>query len=319
MAVARIGSPGYHKGMATAELSTAAAPAPLNGTSAHFAYRFGTAGFALGVADDAAVEILESAYAPMRVASVHPTAARASIRRLSDGRLQVRYGRTALRFGSIADTIPLRAAYHAVREVFARFAGETPHGIAFYGALCALDGYAVLLLGPTTIGKTLLALHLAYGGRARFLGDDTALVSAMRDEAFAMPRRPSLRESALALLPDRVAQSIAACSTSFTTDLGRFWYALDAKALGGIEPCMQAYPLRAVCVLRARTERTSVRRIEPARGVKLAAQRAYARPVSLAQTALLRRALRRAAFFEVGLGAPEEAGELLAEELRSCV
>jgi hypothetical protein len=216
-----------------------------------------------------------------------------------------------------ADPIPLRAAYHAAREVFGRFACEPANTVAVYGALCAVNGAAVLLLGPTAVGKTLLALHLARAG-ATFLGDDTALISLAAPEVYAMPRRPSLRESALPLLPDAdMAQAIAQTASYFENERGKFWYALDSQALCGIEPSTRVYPIRAVCVLSARGD-AAIREINHADAVKLVAQRAYARPTSLAQLGALRRALRHAACFDLTLGTPQASCELLLRTVNAC-
>jgi hypothetical protein len=237
---------------------------------------------------------------------------------LADGRLHVRYARQMLRFANAADPVPLRAAYHAAREIFARFACERRDAIALYGTLCAVDGGAVLLLGPTTIGKTLLALHLASSG-AHFLGDETVLLSPKTGEAYAMPRRPSLRESALALLPQQsMREAVEANAAFFETDRGRFWYGLDAQTLGGIEPSARPHALRAVCVLRERGDCAAVDRVDRERGLKVVAQRAYVRPTSLAQIAALRAATRRAAFFEVTLGAPDATSAALLHQVRAC-
>lgn len=310
-------SGGYHGFMATAVLPPARAQRARSAApSVQLAFRLGASALSLEVADGDALRLVEAAYAPLRC-SASSTRASASLRRLSDGRLHVRYGRQTLPTGA-ADGVPLRAAYHAAREIFARFACEPPQTLALYGALCAAGDGAVLLLGPTNIGKTLLALHLAQQG-ARFLGDETALLSLSREEVCALPRRPALRESALGLLPDpRMAQTVTSCENVFATERGRFWYALDEDALCGIQPSGRAYPLRAVCVLSERGESASIRRLDPADAVKFVAQRAYARPTSLAQTGALRRAMRRAAFFEMTLGTPQESSELLLREMRAC-
>ncbi|HEY9179279.1 MAG TPA: hypothetical protein VIO32_01085, partial [Candidatus Baltobacteraceae bacterium] len=216
------------------------------------------------------------------------------------------------------DPMPVRAAYHAVREIFARFACELPHTIAMYGALCAIDGGAVLLLGSTTIGKTLLALHLAHSG-AQFLGDETALLSVASGEAYAMPRRPSLRESALPLLPDaRMRANIEQSSSVFATERGRFWYALDGDALCGLQPNGRPHVLRAICMLSARAEVPAIRRLDSTAGLQLAAQRAYARPSTLAQMSAVKRAMRHTAFFQMTLGTPSESAALLLREVTAC-
>lgn len=279
-------------------------------------FRLGEAVLGLDVADEASRRLIEDAYDLLRCPAAG-VRARALLQRLSDGRLHVRYGRHALRLTNAADPIALRASYHAAREIFARFACEPQQAIAVYGALCAVDDGGVLLLGPTAIGKTLLALQLA-GAGAQFLGDDTAVLSPVSGEAYAMPRRPALRESALELLP-QLRDSIAASGNSFETERGRFWYALDAKALGGIEPSSRPYRLRAICVVRERAEQVSIRPLERDQALKLLAQRAYMRPTSLAQLGSLARATRRAACFEITLGAPQASGEALLHEVRTCV
>lgn len=310
-------APRYHEHMATAVFSRAPGqrtlPAP---ACARLGFRLAGSVLDLDVRDTAALELLQTAYAPLQCpaagARVH-----ASLQRLADGRLHVRYGRQTLRFANAADPVPLRAAYHAAREIFARFACERHDAIALYGTLCAVDNAAVLLLGPTTIGKTLLALHVAAAG-AQFLGDETVLLSPKTAEAHAMPRRPSLRESALALLPQpSMREAVEASAAYFETDRGRFWYGLDALALG-IEPSERPLVLRAVCVLRERGDRAAVDRVDRDRGLKVLAQRAYVRPTSLAQIAALRAATRRAAFFEITLGAPDATSAALLHQVRAC-
>ena len=304
--------------MATAVISPASAErSPQPPACARLGFRLGDSVLGLDVADEAALQLIEEAYAPLRCAAAGARA-RASVRRLADGRLQVRYGRQMLRLANAADPVPLRAAYHAAREIFARFASDRRETIAVYGALCAIDGGAILLLGPTTIGKTLLALHMAAAG-ALFLGDETALISPKNSETRAMPRRPALRESALPLLPHAaMAQAVASSPSFFSTERGRFWYGLDGAALSGIEPSVRPYPLRAVCVLRERGEREAIRRIDGAQGIKVLAQRAYVRPASLAQMAALHAATRRAAFFEVTVGTPQSTSAALIREVRAC-
>lgn len=310
--------PGYHGLMATAVMpegrENRVRPAA---ASVQLGFRLGPSTLSLAIADADALRLIEEAYAPMRCAAAGARA-NASLSRLSDGRLHLRYGRQALRPANAADGVPLRAAYHAAREIFSRFACEPPHTLALYGTMFAVDGRAVLLLGPTTIGKTVLALHAAAQG-ARFLGDETALLSLVREEAYALPRRAALRESALPLLPNpAMAEAIEASPHVFRSERGRFWYAIDANVLGGIEPSDRPYPLRAICVLGHRGETPSIQSVNAADAVKFVAARAYARPTSLAQLGALRRALRNVACFDLTLGDPRSSAELLLREVRAC-
>lgn len=310
--------PRYDEYMATAVVSPGSAerasrtPAPVR-----FGFRLADCVLGLDVADDAAKPLIENAYARL-LCPAAGARVRASLQRFPDGRLHVRYGRHALRLANAADPVPVRAAYHAAREIFARFACEPQQTVALYGALCAIGEGALLLLGPTTIGKTLLALHLAHRG-ARFLGDETAVLSLSTGEVRAMPRRPALRESALTLLPEPgMADAIASSPNFFATERGRFWYALDSRALGGIEPFERQYALRAICIRRDRADGPAIRRLDPAQALKLAAQRAYVRPTSLAQMGALRRATRHATFFEMTLGTPDASSEALLREVQAC-
>ncbi|HLI96519.1 MAG TPA: hypothetical protein VKT72_10590, partial [Candidatus Baltobacteraceae bacterium] len=119
-----------------AVVSPARAPGALSAPSARRTFGIGGTSLSLEIADDAALRLVEDAYALLSREG-GTMRARASIRRLFDGRLHVRYGRQTLRTASATDPVPLRAAYHAAREVFARFACEPPQTLAVYGALCA--------------------------------------------------------------------------------------------------------------------------------------------------------------------------------------
>jgi hypothetical protein len=235
------------------------------------------------------------------------------MRRLSDGRLHVRYGRR------VVSTMPARidqveqAAYNAAREIFARFAASIDGTMAFYGAALGVRDAGVMIVGPATIGKTLLALHASHFG-ATFLGDETAMLNLRNGELFAMPRLPSLRESALSLLPtEDMAAAVAASQDVFHTERGRFWYAVD-----GIVPCERALKLRVVCIVRERRD-LRIRRLDLAAALPLIGQRAYARPSELNQVAALRKALRDVICLEISLGTPQDSATGLLREVSACV
>lgn len=279
-------------------------------------FKLGPATLALDVADGTALDVLERVYAPMRCADLRPYQHSASIRRLSDGRLHARFARRPV-------AIPPRTAserlmYSTAREIFARFAASVPQTLALYGAMIAVRNGAMLLLGPAMIGKSVLALHLAHQG-ATFLGDETAMLSLRGSEAYAMPRRPALRESALAHLPtQRMREGVVAAAHSFEGEFGRFWYALDELDLAGIAPSERALPLEYVCILRNRAQRPAVRHVDTAMAVPHIAQRAYARPSELHQLSALHRTLRKAHCLEITLGTPEETASAILREVGAC-
>jgi hypothetical protein len=281
---------------------------------------FGLAGRILAVDadDDAVAHILDTTYADARVHNGRAANHTASMRRLTDGRLHVRFDRRTLAIGDAGTSVPLLSAYYATKEVFARFAVAHPAGIAFYGALVEVGGGAVLILGPTTIGKTLFALHLAFQG-ARFLGDETAVLDLRTSSISALARKPSLREAALEFLPsDEMRNRVICAPQVLATDRGRFWYALGSEDLCGIAPSHSTYPLSAVCVIRERAHAFSIRRLEFAQSMPAILQRAYARPAQLAELAGLRRAMRHVAQYEVALGDPRVSALAFLDEVRVC-
>lgn len=299
----------------SAAVCSSAVPSPVERAG----FRLGAHGLMLDVSDPVAAAILERAYGAMRTDTTRGFRQSATIRRLADGRLHARYGRHVISASSGDSGAPERTAYNAAREIFARFAATVPGSMAFYGAAVGIRGAGVLIVGPSAIGKTLLALHLAHQG-ATFLGDETALVTLRGAELSALPRRPSLRESALRLLPtDAMRSSVASGEHAFTNESGRFWYALDERALQGIAPSGRALPLRAVCIVRDRREEYSSRRLELAGALPLIAQRAYARPSELNQLAALRKALRDAVCLEITLGKPDASASAILREVSACV
>ncbi len=281
---------------------------------------FRLAGRALGVEveDEATAHILRTTYADARVGEPRTVHHTASLRRLGDGRLHVRFDRRSLPFGEAAFTDPLLSAYYATKEVFARFAVAHPNAIAFYAACVAVDDAAILILGPTRIGKTLFALHLVCQG-AVFLGDETAVLELRSGCVSALARRPTLREAGLDLLPnDDMRARVDACGQSLNTERGRFWYALGAQDLCGIVPSDRSYRLKAVCIVRDRAEQFSARRIDLSEALPAIAQRAYERPSQLGQISGLRRAMRNVASYEVTLGLPQVSAAAFLDEFRSC-
>lgn len=269
---------------------------------------------AISADDEAVCQILRTTYDDARVSECRTVHHQAAIARLSDGRMHVRFDRRTLGLTDGATTIPLLSAYYAVKEVFARFASAVPRGVAFYGAAVAVNGAAVLILGPTTIGKTLFALHLAWQG-ATFLGDETALLDTASGSLTALARKPSLRESALGFLPAGMPQRLAQTTHAVQTERGRFWYALAPEEIGGVAPLHKPLHLRAVCVIRERAPSWSIRRTDLAELLPSIMQRAYIRPSQLAQIAGLRRAMRGVAQYEVRLADPQTSAAGFLREL----
>jgi hypothetical protein len=281
-------------------------------------YAFGSHVLALDVDDPWAAQILQTTYGPLRLAAPRPAAHTAVVRRLAGDRLHVRFDRRTLMTGCAPTAVPLLSSYYVLREVFARFVSAQPSHIAFHGALSSIEGAGVLILGPASIGKTVLGIHLASCG-ARFLGDESAALDVRQGTARALARTPSLRESAFPYLPAALAARIAASPHSVQTERGRFWYALEAGHLNGIAGSDAPHRLAAVCVIRGRAEQSSVRRIDASAALPAIIQRAYTRPSQLLEISALKKALRHAAIFELDLGDPHDAAAALVEQVRACV
>jgi len=275
---------------------------------------------AIEVDDESVSQILQTTYVNARVQNTRACDHTASLRRLSDGRLHVRFDRRTLAIGEPAPALPLPllSAYYTTKEVFARFAAAHPGSIAFYGALVAVGGAAVLILGPTTIGKTLFALHLSAHDSA-FLGDETALLDLRTAHVCALARKPALRDSALAYLPSaEMRSSVSRANAVLDTERGRFWYALGSEDLCGIVPSDRSHRLAAVCVIRERAQMHAVERVDITRALPAIMQRAYTRPAQLAQLSSLRRAMRSVSFYEVTLADPRETAQAFLSEVAGC-
>ena len=211
---------------------------------------------------------------------------------------------------------PMLSAYYALREIFARFAAAAPQTAAFYGSLVSVDHRGLLLLGPASSGKTILAVHLALAG-ARFMGEETASLDTRTGEVRALPRTPSMRESALALLPAEMRERIERADNAISGPRGRLWYAVGEDALG-VRPCADKVRLSAVAFLGPRQDEAQLRRIEPQQAMNQMLHRCYARPYQLREVSTLKRSIRNVTFFDIVPGQPQLTARILVEAMRSC-
>ncbi len=280
---------------------------------------YGFAGRTLAFqSDDAAtLHLLEAAYGALAGRAARGVQHTAVVRRSADGRLHAQFDRQIVDIGEAPGTDPLLASYYGVREIFARLAASVPDTVAFYGALVGVNRRGVLLLGPAGCGKTLLALHLAAQG-ATFLGEETAILNTRSTTARALPRRPSLRDSALPLLPRELRACVANNALRMQTPRGTLWYALDETALPGISSSASEYELSAIAFLASRSARASVQPIDGDRAIAQLLQRSYARPYQLRELSALKRASRRVMFFDVAVAQPEATASMILEAVRSC-
>lgn len=268
--------------------------------------------------EDWAAQLLATAYAPMHCTDAALALHHASLLRLRDGTLRLRFDEREVPYSSATHSDPFTRSFYALHELFARFAAIIPGQIALYGASVVIDGGAVLLLGPTTIGKTVLALHLAHRG-AHFLGDETVLFDPQYQTVAAMPQRPSLREPSLALLPTpALRRHVEAAPHAIHTRRGRFWYALRRLDLQGIGPDPWPYPLRAIVIVKGRAPEPTIETFTARTMLAMVLERAYARPQALAQVGALHRALRAIPSFALTLGPPDQSARALMDIINAC-
>jgi hypothetical protein len=207
-------------------------------------------------------------------------------------------------------------AFYAVRDCFTAFASQAQRCIPVYGACVALNGRAVLLLGPSTIGKSVLAFNMRTAG-AKFLGDELLLFNLDDGTISAVPRTPSLREPGLPFLLDRRLRSrIANCRRTLHTSRGRLWYALDTSTIE-FNADSRAYPLGAVYIATRRDLHANVRPIDFANGFAAFVRRMH-RSTSLADLAALRAVTRDIPFYELAIGPPHETPAAVLGSLRAC-
>lgn len=204
------------------------------------------------------------------------------------------------------------AAHRALHDCFSRFAAADPRALPLYGAFLAIGGLGVALLGPSTAGKSVLSLHAAMLG-ARFLGDELLLFYPGSGFGRALPRLPALREPALNFLPAAMRYAVERSGNAAHLPAGRFWYALEAQHLLGIAPDAAPHPLHAVVFLIRTPGKPRLFALQPHDLLSRICERAYRRPGSLRELALLRASLANVRAYELHLGEPAVAARLLTD------
>lgn len=260
-------------------------------------YYFSLAGRTLRVRthDAWACELLASTYAPMRCAPSED----AEDVLISPG-------------GDFA------GAFYVLRDLFARFAAQAEDCVALYAASVAINGRAVLFLGPATIGKSVLGLNLRRYG-ARFLGDELALLNLRDGTVGAVPRTAALREPGLPYLLDGGLRArISACNRALFTQRGRLWYALNEDVIGAPIDS-QSYPLGAIYAIAAREPRSRIAPLASASVMTLLSRRMHRLPQTLEQIGMLHQLARSVSAYELTIGTPQETASTVLEGLQQCV
>ncbi|MGZ3527123.1 MAG: hypothetical protein ACXVAO_05420 [Vulcanimicrobiaceae bacterium] len=209
-------------------------------------------------------------------------------------------------------------AFYATSGVFARFAAASRSHFALYAAAVQLAAGAVVIAGPTTVGKTVLALHLAARG-ARIYGDELILLDRSACTIEAFPRRLLLREPSLPLLPnDAMRKACLQSRDAIDCSGGRLWYALDPDALcgRGVRAC--ASPLAGVILIDGRARRSSIERVAPMLGAIELARRTFRNERGLAELKAFCEIGSSVPVYRMLLGAPAEGASYIEAAFGPC-
>ena len=206
------------------------------------------------------------------------------------------------------------SAFYGTRELFARLLCTHPERRAIYSAAIETDAGAVVLIGRSTIGKTVLALHATALG-ARLYSDETVLLDRRDGRINGVGRRLMVREPALPLLPnDAMRRACLESADVYVAKRSRLFYALDPSALFGRNvDALPALPAAVVCIDDERTSHSVLERISPALAAAELAKRSYGPSKDLAEVATLGMLLARARSFRLRLGSPDEAARMILE------
>lgn len=278
--------------------------------SAVYAFRGRTLSF------DAAPDIMafaEAAFGAMRLPAESAANHRASVRK-DDGAGIVFDGEERRTPAHRAD----EAAFYATRDIFARFAAVDPTSWAAYGAAVRIGRKSVVLLGPSTAGKTVLVLHVVARG-AQLYGDETFVVDRRDGSIEGMPRRLLLREASLPYFPNERMRDVCRRSThALETTQGRLWYAIDPSELFERNVTAGPAPLGAIVLISRKDGTTSLEEAHAKIGLMELTRRLYRRPADLAEIAAFTRVCGDVPTYRISAADPGAAAALLHDRLSAC-
>jgi hypothetical protein len=210
------------------------------------------------------------------------------------------------------------AAFYATRDVFALFASLDPGAWAIYGAAVELAGKAVVLLGPSGAGKTILTLHLVARG-AQLYGDETFIVDRPGGKVEGMPRHLLLRESSLRFFPNERMRKVCQNSPrAVATKHGRLWYAIDPEQLFARDVSAKPARIGAVLLIARQSGVTSIEDVHSKAGLMELTRRLYRRPADLAEIAALSECCGDVPTYRVSPDDPAIAARLVCERIAAC-
>lgn len=209
----------------------------------------------------------------------------------------------------------MRAAYYGSRELFRLSVSRLDSCWPIYGAAVAVDQQAVIILGPSGVGKTTLALALVAQG-ARFYGDECVFVDGCSLDVDGLARSLMIREPALDVLSSIGGLRHACNRSSFDVQpAGRLWYAVEPDEIFGRAVRAGPMKLGAVLVLdEPKRHDAAITRLPNSMASLFIARNGYIKAAALKDITAGSRALADVVCYRVQ-GMPEEAARLIVSAL----
>jgi hypothetical protein len=209
---------------------------------------------------------------------------------------------------------PLNSGAYLVDQFLWRSLARDATWLALYGCAVAYRGRVIALVGASGTGKTTLGLVLTRRG-ARLYGDEMILIHRRDAIATVIARRLAIRERTLALLDDDRLNAVVRASHQSTVGDERTYYVGCAALQEGLGDLPPPLPLGGLVVLRRGEGPSRLRPISRARAALGAASFLAARPGTLTEVAALVSVLGDAAAFDLTVGDPHAAAQLLLEAI----
>jgi hypothetical protein len=264
--------------------------------------------------DERAAAYVRAAYGSVLVAEPALATDRAVLATAPDASHASFDGVVLPRTGAGSGVNPWQSDAYVVDQFVWLAIARDPDWISVYGCAVVVDGRAVLLVGPTRVGKTTLAVALSRLG-ARVLGDEMILIHRRDRTVDAIDRRLSIRWGADDPLDDpALCERIRAGATTLRT--GRAGaLAVDRRLFGEVT---RRSELAATFIVARGDGGLGVVPTSVNRTALRIASFVGAGAKTLADVADIAGVLAHGRCFSLTLGDPNASARAVVEALRAC-